>query len=214
MNDMQPGYIAGSELTGGNMGMGMGANMGNLQMMANNMFSGMNSNNPSLFYVSGNALSLQSRVEALSDEALHKIVDANITVTGTQIQSMNMGAYMCTIIGGSFIILPLFFICCDWWKRCTLPAFDVPTSVYQSLIKLMRGSSLRNITLTVIDNCFDAIKASILYEGVSQSRLSGFTFVNRAGEYDFIGNECSRFVVNMMPIKRLPQVMSDIRWGS
>lgn len=105
-------------------------------------------------------------------------------------------------------------MCCGWWKRCTYPAFDVPTTTYESLRKLLQGSSVRNLTLTVVDNCFDAQKANILYEIVSQSRLGGFTFINMAGDYDFVGDGNSRFIQYMRPIKQLPKVISEIRWGT
>lgn len=63
---------------------------------------------------------------------------------------------MATVIAGSIIIIPIFFICCSWWKRCVFPAYDVPIQTYSSLARLIKGASLRNLTLTVIDNCFDA----------------------------------------------------------
>jgi hypothetical protein len=121
---------------------------------------------------------------------------------------------MCTIIWGSFIILPLFFICCDWWKRCTFPAFDISPAVYMSFAKVFRAPNIKNVTLTVVDSTFDANKANILYNLLSESRLRGFTFINGAGAYDFNGRENSDFIKNMRPIKMLNNVISDMRWGS
>lgn len=128
---------------------------------------------------------------------------------------MNMCSYMCTLIWGSFIILPLFFMCMDWWKRCTFPAWTIAPSVYMSMGRLFRGPNLRNITLTVIDNTFDKAKAQILFNLISESRmLKGFTFINSCGSYNFNGNEWSDFEDNMRPIKQLNNVISDIRWGT
>lgn len=75
------------------------------------------------FRFSGKPLSLLSRLAALPDEEIHKITDAHLIITGKQIQGVNKSAYMATVIGASLILLPLFFMCCDWWKRCTLAAF-------------------------------------------------------------------------------------------
>jgi hypothetical protein len=75
----------------------------------------------------------------------------------------------------------------DWWKRCTLPAFTIAPSVYVSLSKLLAGPNILNLTLDVFDNTFDGQKANILYNGLAQSRLKGFTFINKSGAYDFNG---------------------------
>ena len=69
------------------------------------------------------------------------------------------------------------------------------------------------MTLTVNDNTFDSVKANILYDMIIESRLTGFTFINTAGEYNYNGREYSDFAANMRPIKMLSNVMSDIRWG-
>ena len=94
---------------------------------------------------------------------------------------------MCTIIWGSIVIFPLFFMCCDWWKKCTYAAYEIPERTYSSLSRLLRGSSIRNVTLNVTDNTFDGQKANTLYEIISSSQLNGFTFRNMAGPYDFNG---------------------------
>lgn len=58
--------------------MGMMAGM-NPNMMA--MGAGLG-NNPSFFYFTGNSLSLQSRLDGMSDQDASKIIDATIVVTG------------------------------------------------------------------------------------------------------------------------------------
>lgn len=123
-----------------------------------------------------------------------------------------MWSLMCTVIWGSIIILPLCFMCCDWWKRCTYAAYTISPSVYMSLGKLFRATNLKNITISVVDNNFDEGKARILYNLLAESRVRGFTFINGAGNYDFLSNEYSNFVANMRPIKTLSNVTSDIRW--
>lgn len=120
---------------------------------------------------------------------------------------------MCTIIWGSILIFPLCFICMDWWKRCTLPAYTIAINVYVSLGKIIKAPNIKNLTLTVIDNNFDQQKAQILYNHIAESRIRGFTFVNAAGNYNFLSNEYSDFVKNMRPIKTLNNVTSDMRWA-
>lgn len=64
-----------------------------------------------------------------------------------------------------------------------------------------------------MDNTFDSHKASILYEFISSSKVNGFTFINMAGPYNYNDREYSDFQRNMLPIKNLSRVMSDIRWN-
>jgi hypothetical protein len=69
----------------------------------------------------------------------------------------------------------------DWWKRCTFPAYTIAPNVYMSLGKLLSATNIKNLTLNVNENTFDAQKANIVYNSLAQSRLNGFTFVNLAG---------------------------------
>ena len=150
----------------------------------------------------------------MSDETLHALVDANITITGTQIQEASTASVLCVMIWGSLIILPLFLLCFDPWKRCTYPAFDIHVRTYQALARLLHGASLRNVTLNVTDNCFNDQKAALLCQALQESRIAGLTFINGAGEYDFNDNEYSHFKGNMLPIKMNHNIISDIRWGT
>ncbi len=127
---------------------------------------------------------------------------------------MNTCGLMCTAIWGGIIILPLFFMCCDWWKQCVYPAWDIDIQVYSSLAKLFSSPSLRNISITVVDSTLNQQKTNLLYQMVSSSKLNGFTFINKSGNWNFFGREYSDFNKNMKPIKMLPNVMSDIRWGT
>jgi hypothetical protein len=172
------------------------------------------SNGPNYFFFNGSSISLQTRLETMTDEEANKIIDATIVVTGREVQSHNNFAQCCTILWGSIFIFPLCFTCCDWWRRCVLPAYDIDFSVYVALAKLFRSPNLRNLSLTVIDSTFDNNKSSTLYQMVSESRVNGFTFINQAGEYNFLRSEYSDFRKNMKPFKMLPKIMSDIRWGS
>jgi len=113
---------------------------------------------------------------------------------------------------GSLIILPLFLLCCNWWKKCTYPCYDVPVSVYQGLNRLIKGANVRNVTLTVQDNCFGKEKANILCEAIEKSFINGFSLNNVAVAYDNEDREFSDFWLRMEPVKLMPNVMSDIRW--
>ena len=73
---------------------------------------------------------------------------------------------------------------------------------------------MKNLTLTVVDNCFTANKANILYNLLSNSGLSGFTFINVAMAFDFNNNEFSNFQTNMAPVKNMTNMIVDIRWNS
>jgi hypothetical protein len=201
---MNPGGFGGMS----NVGM---MQMQQMQMMGAGMGMG---GNVGLFYFNGNSLSLQSRLDSMTDADAEMIVDANITVTGTQIQTMNTFSFICTLLLGSILIFPLCFMCCDWWRRCTLDAHDVAPAVYASMARIFRSPNVRNVSLTVVDNTFNSNKAHILYNLISQSQVKGFTFINRAAAYDFLERENSDFSLSMKPIKMINHVVSDIRWAN
>ena len=120
--------------------------------------------------------------------------------------------YFCTIFWGSILLFPLLFICCDWWRKCVSPAYDVPLETYHSLGRLFRSPNLRNVTLRVVDNTFDLQKAHIVCKLVNESNLKGFTFTNSAGPYDYSNSEYSDFQQNMAPIRQHPGLIADIQW--
>ena len=125
-------------MMGGGMGMGMGM--------------GTNSN---MFLFVGNAISLEGRLDSLPDDQINSVQQATINTTGSQLKAMSVMGLMCTAIWGGFIIIPLFFMCMDWWKKCVYPAFSIPVSTYMKLDRIFKAPNLNNVTLTVNDNTFN-----------------------------------------------------------
>ena len=143
---------------------------------------------PKTFVFTGNCLSLQATLDHLSSEDANRFIDASINVVGLAVKGFDSSCYTCTLIWGSVFIFPLCFLCCDCWQKRTYPAFSVPTTIYESLGAILKGSNLRNINLTVKDNTFNAAKAEILYRHLTSSGIRGFTFTNTANNYDFDSN--------------------------
>jgi hypothetical protein len=84
-------------------------------------------------------------------------------------------------------------MCCDWWMSLTYPAFDVPENTYRALAQLINGTPLQTLVISVTDNRLTKQKCQILYDLLSRSQLKGFTFINRALNFDFEHNEYSGF---------------------
>ena len=76
-------------------------------------------------------------------------------MSGLEIKQINSFCCFLTLFCGSIFLLPFLFVCCQWWKKFTYPAYDIPLSVYSSLRKLIKNGNLRNLTLYVRDNTFD-----------------------------------------------------------
>lgn len=81
----------------------------------------------------GNCMTVESYMENLRMNSQAQIFNAQIIITGNQIHEFNTSCLVATIVCGSFIILPLCFMCCGWWKKIVYPAFEVPLSTYKSL---------------------------------------------------------------------------------
>jgi hypothetical protein len=141
------------------------------------------------------------------------IQQANLTIVGNKTKTPNNCCYILTILLGSLLIFPLCFICCMWWKKIVYPTYELSLQAYQSIAYLIQSSpNMNNVALSVVDNAFNAEKARILYEALSRSRVTGFSFLNRALACNDQFNEADDFRNNMQPIKSL-SLTSSIVWG-
>ena len=75
------------------------------------------STNSEVFCFNGNAYSFKTQVSELNKEDISKLKSLRINITGTQVKNMDTCCLYSTIISGSILVFPLFFFCCDWWKR-------------------------------------------------------------------------------------------------
>ncbi len=71
---------------------------------------------------------------------------------------------------------------------------------------------MTNLNLTIVDNAFGGPKARALHDVLSRSRITGFTFNNRALECNGQYNEADDFRTNMAGIKSLG-ISTSITWG-
>lgn len=90
-----------------------------------NFAPSMSPNNPEMLFYSGNAFSLSRRFSSISDRELQQYKEVRMNVTGSQIKEGNRCCVLWTIIMGSIFLFPLFFICCDWWKKMTNKLYHV-----------------------------------------------------------------------------------------
>ena len=105
---------------GMNMGMGVGMGMGGFGMMGmgstGGIFNGM-------FMYKGNPVGLSSRMDSITYEEASSVKKANIICDGVEIKQINLCCFIFTFVCGSFLIFPLCFMCCDWWKRLVYPQY-------------------------------------------------------------------------------------------
>jgi hypothetical protein len=142
------------------------------------------------------------------------IYQATVTIVGNKTSATNNCCLCMTICFGAFLIFPLCFMCCGWWKKMVLPKYEINAETYRALGRIIASpaTAITNLTLTVVDNAFNAEKARILYEVVSQSRLTGFTFNNLALACNYQASEADDFVQNMSAMKSLTQITSSCIW--
>lgn len=144
-NKVMIGYNQSSMMQMNMMTGGMGMMMGGMPLM----------NSANRFVFIGNPISLQSRLQSAADEQYQGYREATITVTGTQLNPLNIGLLILTSLCGGFFILPLFCFCMNCWKRRAYATYTVPVTTYLAMDRLFAAPNISNITLTVIDNTFD-----------------------------------------------------------
>lgn len=141
------------------------------------------------------------------------IQQANIMIVGTKSKPGNDWCHAFTVIFGSLLIFPLFFMCCMWWKKIVYPTYDLTMDAYQNLANfLSRAQNVNNLNLTVVDNSFGSQKARIIHDTLARSRITGFTFNNRALNCNGQHNEADDFRTNMAGIKSL-NMSTSMTWG-
>lgn len=108
------------------------------------------------------------------------VQQANITLVGNKTKSSNICCFMMTFMFFC-LIFPLFFMCCEWWKKIVSPIYELTAQAYQSIGDFLRvNPTVTNLNLTVVDNAFSPEKARILAAALGGSRVTGITFVNAA----------------------------------
>ena len=81
-------------------------------------------NDPSVLWLSGNSYTIASKGEEFSRQGpSSQIKSLRINITGSVIKTFDYCCMISTMLIGSILIFPLFFVCCDWWKRKTFPIF-------------------------------------------------------------------------------------------
>jgi hypothetical protein len=91
--------------------------------------------------------------------------------------------------------------------------YELTIDAYQSIANfLARAPNLMNLNLTIVDNSFDNQKARIIHDALARSRITGFTFNNRALNCNWKHNEADDFKTNMASIKSL-NMSTSITWG-
>lgn len=48
-----------------------------------------------------------------------------ITAVGNKTVASDSCCFLLTIIFGMFLIFPIFFMCCGWWKKMIFPKYDL-----------------------------------------------------------------------------------------
>lgn len=152
-------------------------------------------------------------VNALTQPELDKIKSLRINITGSQIKNVDSCCFYTTIVAGGIVVFPLFFLCCDWWKRKVNKLYNVDNQGYDALTELIRKCQAYELYLMVEDNFFNRSKAEVIIESLQGSSVRNFVFSNVAGGFDADNRNYSSFTQYMRPIKS-SLIRSDVSWGS
>jgi hypothetical protein len=118
-----------------------------------------------IFTYTGNQMSAQAQIDNfpmmdqqhMEQTGGARISLATLTIVGSKTKVSNNCCFLLTMITGTFCIIPLFFLCCMWWKKIVYPEYVLADQVYRNLGRIVnRDSGVINLTLTVVDNAFNA----------------------------------------------------------
>ena len=120
----------------GDMEYYIGPNMNSVQDLEGGAGSDMNTAivENRVYYYKGNAGSFELKVSEINNDSKASTVrDASININGNQLTGFGLCCLIVTIVFGCILIFPLFFMCCDWWRRKVYPTFSIPESTYVAL---------------------------------------------------------------------------------
>ena len=101
---------------------------------------------------------------------------------------MNYVSFRCTQFWGTLLIVPCFCMITNCWKKYTFAKYDIAEAMYSSLEKLVKGTKMQSISLSIEDNCFGAKKAEILLNVLTGTALKKFSLFNLAKAIDYEEN--------------------------
>jgi hypothetical protein len=110
----------------------------------------------------------------------------NVVTVGDKLAG-NVACLFLTMVCAVFLIFPIFFMCCDWWRKVVYPLYSVRLDFYRGLgTFLRRVPSCQTLRVTVCDNNFNAEKGRLLYEALMGSQVKSFTLVNLASSLNWM----------------------------
>lgn len=137
----------------------------------------------------GSEAALITRLKNLTPAEYQQIQECTINVFGTKIQAYNSVVSCCIILWASLLIFPLFFLCCEWYKRLTEPGFSVNIKAYEAIRTLfMNAPNLKIVNLVIYDNAFGKEKYNLLGDIISMSRIKAFTIRNAVLPFGLVGD--------------------------
>ena len=105
----------------------------------------------------------------------------NITLRGLKTKSAHSCCFTLTLMLGIFLILPLFFMCCEWWKKIQYPLYELTIEAYRDLANFIaKHPTLVSLEIITYDNALNSQKARILHEALSASQIRNFKYTNKA----------------------------------
>ena len=119
----------------------------------------------------------------------------------------NSGSPVCSCLTILFLclIFPIFFVCCNWWKKIVFPKYNLNAELYRAVGQFVRN----NITCTIVrlivcDSQFNSEKVHLLRDVLMGTQIQSLTVVNIAKAINYDDNEVDNFTNNVQPIKELP----------
>ena len=78
----------------------------------------------------------------------------NITLIGEKTKSYDKCCLTATIILGIIFLVPLLFLCCQWFKRKVYPMYELELETYRNIGAMLQKMKGIMLNLRVVDNTF------------------------------------------------------------
>lgn len=175
------------------------------------LFSSDYNSDHSILFVEGSPEEVNIKIaNLLKVSSLAEYTSLRVRVNGRVVKEQNTCCFMTTIFASAVLVLPIFCVCTEWWRRKTLRQLEVGLPTYELISDLLKRNNFQECFLLLEDNFIDREKLQVLGEGL-RCGVTNLMLVNSARNFNIVGNNSSNFAANVQHILREVKY-AEIRW--
>ena len=160
--------------------------------LEHSVFSPQYNTDPGILFVNGTIEEVNQQLRHLLTADLSGYDSLRVDIREKVVKASRPCFFFWTLILTSIMVLPLFWLCTDCWKRMAFRLTEVRVETYQLVQQLLKRGRFEEFFLNLDDSYMDEEKVELLGDGV-RTRVGNFALVNRARHFNATHNNADDF---------------------